>query len=292
MGKTEESFSVTIPSMARKSIGRCKLTGEVGPFVKSHLLPRALTLPRSGGEAFPQIHSGERPKKRRDSWYDLQLVTQAGEDILTSYDTFGISELRRLKLIWQSWGPMCKLATADHVVLADGYGMRRITFSDPPRMRLFLLSLLWRAAASELSEFQEISLSFSDLRRLRNVVCFGRVPTSDFFPASLIQLSELGIQHNHGPFRQVKKGVRIGNYRSRDLKIFRFYFDGLIVHFHVRPQRDELEGMEPSLVGHEGATMLNTVPTSSSWQLENLVLSMLETESAFPGAIQRTGGIF
>ena len=278
--------------MARKSIGRCKLTGEVGQFVKSHLLPKALTPPRPDGQAFPQIHSGERPKKRRDSWYDLQLVTQAGEDILTSYDTFGIAELRRLKLIWQSWGPMRSLATTDHETLANGYGLRRVTFSDPAKMRLFLLSLLWRSAASDLGEFKEISLSFSDLRRLRNAVRYGHIPPTDFFPACLIQLSAMGKPHNHGPIRQLKKGVKIGNYRSKDLKIFRFYFDGLIIHFHERPQREELEGMEWALVGRDGKMALNTVPTSSSWQLENLAISMLETVAAYPGAIQRAGGTF
>jgi hypothetical protein len=66
--------------------GVCKLTGKSGKFVKSHLLPKALTRPGVAGEYFISGGQGCRPKKRWTSWYDQELVIKKGEDILANYD--------------------------------------------------------------------------------------------------------------------------------------------------------------------------------------------------------------
>lgn len=39
------------------------------------------------------------------------------------------------------------------------WGFRKVNFSDPKLMRLFLLSLLWRAAATDREDFNEIEIS-------------------------------------------------------------------------------------------------------------------------------------
>jgi hypothetical protein len=275
-----------------KRVGRCALTGEQGSFIKSHLLPRALTPPRSGGTPFPQIGSGKRPVKRLDSWYDLELVTKAGEDILTAYDTYAINELRRLKLVWQSWGPMLSLSTSDYGVFpAEPYGLRLVRFSDVGRMRRFLLSLLWRAVATSLPEFSEIQVSASNLRRLRRYVRDGDDPPVDFFPATLTQLADRGPSHNLGPLAQVKPGVQLGSVRTRDLPIFRFYFDGLIVHFHRDVGPEDIAGMEPFIVGAREATTISTVRSASSWELKNLALCIDDALRMYPDALGRAGGL-
>lgn len=191
----------------QKECGKCKLTGQFGAYVKSHLIPRALTLPRSGGLPFAQIGNRNRPVRRNDSWYDRQLVIREGEDILTSYDTWGISELRRLKLIWQSWGPMERLITADYQNFdtAD-FGIRKVNFSDHNKMRLFLLSILWRAGATQLPDFGEVQIKASDLRRLRRHLLDRSVPPKSFFPVTLTQLSTRGQQHNLSPIFQIRSG--------------------------------------------------------------------------------------
>jgi hypothetical protein len=83
--------------------GICKLTGEKGKFVKSHIIPAALTTPEGTGP-LTQGGRGRPPIRRWSSWYDPCLVTQAGEAILAEYDNWAIQELRKNKLIWSSWG--------------------------------------------------------------------------------------------------------------------------------------------------------------------------------------------
>lgn len=279
--------------MARKKIGTCKLTGDTGKFVKSHIIPRALTLPRSGGQGFAQLGQRKPPVRRFDSWYDSELVTQVGEDILTDYDTFAIKELRRLKLIWQSWGPMEKLAVPEfEKIPGTPNGIRRVQFNDPNKMRLFLLSLLWRAVASDRPEFDEIRLSASQTRRLRGVVRDGRADLKDsFIPIVLNQISTRGLTHNHGPIADIKQPVKIGKFRSKPLRIFRFYFDGLSVHFHPDVDDEAVQGLRPTMVGPTDATILSTVTWEGSWQARNLANVIADAEHEFPGATARADGL-
>lgn len=273
-------------------LGQCKLTGALGPLVKSHLIPRALAPPREGGEPFAQFGGGQRPIRRFDSWYDLSIVTRVGEDILTGYDTFAIREMRRLKLIWQSWGPMLSLCTTDWVRLpGTPNGIRRVVFSDAPRMRLFFLSLLWRASVSGLPEFKEIDIKASDARRLRNAVRDGATDLPDeFFPVTLTQISTRGEPHNLGPISQLKRGVAVEKYKSKDLHIFRFYFDGLVAHVHTSTDGKAVDGLWPMLVGPEDGTTLSMVTWEASSQASNMVALIREAEREYPGGIARAEG--
>nr|WP_298926507.1 hypothetical protein [uncultured Erythrobacter sp.] len=278
--------------MAKKEIGICKLTGNSGKFVKSHIIPRALTLPRSGGDGFAELGQRKRPKRRFDSWYDIALVTLAGENILTDYDTFAIGELRSLQLIWQSWGPMKKLAvTGFEQISGTPNGIRRVQFNDPKKMRLFFLSIFWRAAASDRPEFAEIRLSHSQMRRLRNAVRDQRTDLADnFFPIVLTQISTRGLTHNHGPISDTKMPVKIGKLTSKPLRIFRFYFDGLAFHVHLDADDEAVEGMRPMLVGPTAFTTLPTVTWEHSWQARNMADVLADAEHEFPGAASRADG--
>lgn len=83
--------------------GRCKLTGELGPFVKAHILPKALTYPAEKGLPFAQSGRDYPPIKRWSSWYDSSIVTAAGEKTLADHDDWAIEALREHQLVWSSW---------------------------------------------------------------------------------------------------------------------------------------------------------------------------------------------
>src|SRR5262245_1716421 len=95
----------------KNSKGVCKLTQETGRFVDAHLIPRALTKLSSQGHPYMQMGVGVKPVRRWSSWYDSELVTQAGEKILADLDSWAISELRRQMLVWSGWGQRTSLDT-------------------------------------------------------------------------------------------------------------------------------------------------------------------------------------
>jgi len=157
------------------AIGTCKLTGDFGPFVKAHIIPQALTYGATKDLPFVQAGPDHPPIKRWTSWYDPNIVTRAGENILASYDDWAIDELRCHELVWSSWSGD-ELRSADYSPIPgndEGWGFREVQGIDGPRLRLFFLSILWRAAASEMREFREVQIRHSQMRRLRRMLMEG-----------------------------------------------------------------------------------------------------------------------
>lgn len=269
--------------------GRCLLTGNEGKFVDSHLIPRALTKHHTAGRPFIQTRGSRRPVRRQTSWYDPKLVTREGEDILSDYDNWAVAEFRKHRLIWDSWGLRKRLFVEDHQTI-DGtdYGLRCIRGIEQARLRLFFLSLLWRAAASDLTEFEEVKIPSDELEQLRKTVREGTIGDLDFFPVSLTQLSTRGPKHNHAPIAQDKVIPAFGAAAGMKIEIFRFYFDGLIAHF-VRnaPNGFTEQHMGPQAVGYSQDLIVPTVSYEASFQNENLRELMLEAEHMWPADMEK-----
>ncbi len=267
---------------AKFGIGLCKLTGTEGPYVRSHLLPLALTRHETPGEPIYQTGEGTRPIKRMTSWYDTTIVTEEGEKLLAAYDDWAILTLRRLKLVWSGWNGE-RLRTSETMTINDEFAFRKIEGEDWSRLRLFFLSLLWRASVSSLPEFSGIVLPDRDLEVIRVALISGTPPPPEFYPIMLTQLSTKGPPHNHAPIPQLKTIPALGPILEHQLRLFRFYVDGLIIHFHRdAPSKGELAAMGP-LVLEAGTTMVVQARTyEGSFQAENLAVTMAETWEKWP----------
>jgi hypothetical protein len=211
--------------MKRKFFGTCALTGDQGQFVKSHLIPRALTRLSRKGEKFIQSGIGEPMTRVPDSWYDLKLVTRVGEDILADIDDLGISALREHHLIWSGWNQHTSLV--DLLGLDPKIPVREFRLHDTKNLRLFFISLLWRAGASNLPEFRYVPLTPEEIEDLRQKV-FNRDPgAQEDYPIILHQLSTLGAPHNRAPLLE-EDTIKIEGEPDRKVTYVRFYFEGLV----------------------------------------------------------------
>ncbi len=256
--------------------GRCKLTLKDGQFVDSHLLPKALTKADGLGPGLIQIGNG-RTKQYRSSWYDPNLVIKEGEDILGVYDNWAIRELRKYNLVWSGWGSSDNLV--DNLDLGGFCGIRRLDGGDWKKLRLFFLSILWRAAATDLEEFAEIDLPEGHIEQLRLMIINKDYSHLGFYPITLTQISTRGRNHNHAPFASVLKVPHLDRPGEvLETPIFRFYMDGLIIHFSRLPEErnNELD-LGPLWVGaDEKALVVATVPWESSNQMLNGVITHTE----------------
>ena len=211
----------------------CSLTGKTGKYVKSHIIPLALTRLERTGEKFVEAAIGLGIKNRSNSWYDNALVTREGEDILADIDAKGIDALRKHKLVWSGWNNEQELLTNDQV-LHDGVPHHRLIRLDCARdLQLLFLSILWRAAASKRPEFQDFTLEPKELEQLR-VRVLSKDP-GDFwdYPVQLFQICTLGIHHNRTPLMESKEIPHIDGGRTEVVHYARIYFDGLTAHLHL-----------------------------------------------------------
>lgn len=220
--------------------GHCMLTGQYGRFVVSHIIPKALTRPSAPGRSFIQAGNGNRPTRRFDSWYDPELVTRAGEDLLADLDSAGIELLRRHQLVWSGRGTGEELRGEILWPEGEGTGMRFLSEAFDRRvLRQFLLSILWRAAQSARPEFVEISLPAKHLERLREMVLTGSTAPYDWYPAILTQLMDKGPNHNLAPQALWAPAHNELGEETGRLRLLRFYFDGLVVNF-MCPESNDL----------------------------------------------------
>lgn len=270
--------------MTKTKEGTCKLTRLHGRFVDAHIIPKALTKPSEQGAPFIQSDGLERPARRWSSWYDSKLVIEEGEKILADYDTWAVSELRKHKLVWSGFGPVLSIPGVQPIVGVPHWGIREITGIDPGRFRLFFLSLLWRAAASDRREFARIVLPREQLEQLRRMVLNRDPQPLSFYPVELVQISTMGPAHNHTPITSMRTTPAFDGQPERQDLIVRFYFDGLAVHFRVQEKDDDPHPRSPMEVGagsrlvvpaveFEGSaqkTMLETIirDTSQNWPVE------------------------
>jgi len=152
-------------------------------------------------------------------------------------------------------------------------GLRKVSGIDGRKLRLFYLSLLWRAAASRLPEFADVQLDPIALERLRVMVLTSHIDPPDFFPISLIQLSTRGVTHNQVVIQQVKTQGGMMGLPLEYVPFFRIYIDGLVAHLGTGTySQADVADLGPLIVGNEKDLVISTVIFQGSTQLRNLML--------------------
>jgi len=170
---------------------------------------------------------------------------------------------------------MVQLGTPDHVWLPEAEaGIRKLEGVDCPRLRLFFLSLLWRAAETNLFEFNAVSMPANELAQLREMVLHGRVEPYDFYPVTLIQLWTRNFPHNWSASRLIKRQPMVDPVTeklvegaSREIDHYRFYFDGLIAHMHINDDAEHVAGVGSVYVGPGNELVVTTVRSEGSREM-------------------------
>lgn len=260
--------------------GICKLTGQYGVYVESHIIPEALTRPSIRGNPLIEHGEGRRPSRRWTSWYDSQLVTAEGERYLSDLDSWAISILRRHKLVWSGWGNETGLGR-QHTVVDQTLGIRSIDGIDTKRLRLFFHSLLWRAAASAREELKDILVSNEELEVLRAAILGTVAAPLDFYPVQLTQLSTRGIAHNQTPIpdRKYLPNPYVPGGSPIALPTYRFYMDGLIAHMYcAMPVGYSVQAIGNLILGVEDSVVLPTIAFDDSRQSIDLAAAVRDSE--------------
>ncbi|UWQ77835.1 hypothetical protein K3725_10930 [Leisingera sp. S132] len=255
--------------MAKKKFGVCRLTGNEGKLVKSHIIPQAFTRPTVAGSPLLQSTKGRGHLKRWTSWYDASLVTRTGEDLLSEIDDLAIKELRRAKLVWSGWnfhlpkditlGPM-----------SEDYGIRTVDNFNQEAVCLFFWSIAWRASVSQISDMQNFSLPKEIEEKAKLAILEGRIDCSKM-PISLIQLSTKGEPHNHSPILDEKVIPALGDAPERTIPIARIYMDGLIAHLHLEPESFDYKNEHSLFLGEGKNITVTTISYEKSFQYNNLL---------------------
>ncbi|WP_085464459.1 hypothetical protein [Mesorhizobium australicum] len=254
----------------KKPLGRCLLTGVEGPLVKSHIIPRFVA-DKALGQAH-RIQFGEegRPQLLFNSWADNTIVVAQGEKRLADIDTAAARIFRSLGLSWRHF-PLTADAKRAQIGAFDSELITiPVAMEDAVALRLFFLSILWRCAVSSRVEFAEIFLDRAATEKLRRIILGLEQPGDSDFPIVLVLLTSQGEPQVHSPLAQTIDMKELG-FDLPNVPIFRFFFDGLIVHMG-RQLNDKglLEAWGSRVVGTKSELILIGRPYDGSSQEMNL----------------------
>lgn len=259
----------------RKNIvskGLCKLTLKEGNYVESHILPRALTMLNRRGEKAIQKEEGVSGKLRFQGWYDNQICIADGEKILSDIDNKAIKILRKNQLVWSGWPTMLHSLTDDKIKLdeAQGLGYRLLTGLDWKALKLFFLSILWRAAVSEREDMKFVRLSTDMIEALR-IALINKDPLSvNEFPVRLYQLVTRGAAHNRTPIIEDFE-ISVPPFQFRKYKVCRIYLDGLIAHITLDPDDYLISTLKGVFLGVNDQTFIFAHKFENSRSFDNLI---------------------
>jgi hypothetical protein len=258
-----------------KSLGICKLTGIEGQYVKSHIIPQALTRPSRCGAPLVQSSKGSGGTKRWSSWYDKSMVTREGEDYLERIDTRAIRILKKHKMVWRSWNGVPPIFQSLSALLPD-HSIREIQLGveDGYSLKLFLVSILWRASVSSLPDTQDIKLSEHQENLIAAAIKGERISDSKFATA-LIQISTYGEYQNALPFYDAKQTPPFEDVPVREIPMYRLFVDGLIAHIHLKDEEDMDDNA--LYLGCADRIVVPGIRYEASFQYENGLNLMYET---------------
>ena len=171
----------------------CKLTGKSGRAVKAHIVPKAFYELPPQTEGFIQLWTnspGKFPKKVPIGIYDDAIVTSEGESRFGPWDDYACEVLLNR---FKEFTPLYKKHRLACWQLED---------VEYARLKLFGLSVLWRAHASTQPAFQRVKLGEHEsiirdlLLRAQPAkaeeysVCFARWVDEDFGPVFMDPIRE------------------------------------------------------------------------------------------------------
>jgi len=138
----------------------CKLTGSKGKPIKAHIIPKAFYELPSQEEGSCKLLSNTPdtfPKKVPVGIYDSTIVTQEGEDLFDAWDNYATHLLLNENMELEN------ISRNGRIV---GWNLENYDYH---LLKLFSLSILWRAHASSHQAFKKVKLGPHELP-IRNLL--------------------------------------------------------------------------------------------------------------------------
>jgi hypothetical protein len=226
--------------------------GTEGEFAKSHIIPDAF-MQRATDAPFLECDSQTPPKKRFTGWYDQGILGFEGERLIAKYDDDAARCFIQNGFTYRKRRDPHEINRLGSRFLAGQ--VYEITNFDTARMRLFALSLLWRAAVTSLEAFTSVRVSPSHLTDIRNRLVSGNPGPPREYPVYF------------GVFCDAEELTKVAPYRHRNHPFYRFFLDGVVCYVSPRRRVADVGKYGPLLAGSEPDRLkLLCFPSYSSQQ--------------------------
>jgi hypothetical protein len=154
---------------------RCKLTGIEGDAIRAHIIPLSFyeldPLERLPSKIVSNV-AGHYPRRAPIGVYDEGIVIDAGERHFSDFDKY------TFKLLLEQRDGLAEIRRGNELL---GYELKEYDYR---KLKLFLLSVLWRAAVSSQAFFSGVDLGPFE-PTVRNLILTGDLDETDTFDSTL-----------------------------------------------------------------------------------------------------------
>ncbi len=182
---------------------------------KSHIIPDAF-MQRATDAPFMESSGTFRSRKMFTGWYDRNILGHAGEKIIASYDSVAAECFISSGLTYRKRrDPSDINRLRDDFVPGEIYEIQGV---DITKIRLFALSLLWRAAVSRLKAFELVQIDANQIEDIRHRILSGNPGSYEEFPVYF------------GVFCGGEELPKLAPFQPKGHPFFRFFLDGVICY--------------------------------------------------------------
>lgn len=192
---------------------KCHLCLEHRNLIKAHIIPESFFLPLKSGKRVPEIHSnieGQYPKKTPTGIYDTSILCSKCDNAIGVWDNYA------QQLLLKDFG--------EH--LAVYHGSRKVAYRidafDYEKLKLFFISLLWRASISSQYFYKRVSLGPYE-RVLREMILKNDPGAPEDFPIVIAKFSDPIVTGMLDPHKDNFEGINF----------YRFYMTGFVIYIKV-----------------------------------------------------------
>ena len=198
----------------------CKLTGKEGKPAKAHIIPESFYLIDKELNKPSLLVSNTKDSYPKRTWkgiYDDSVVTQEGEKYFLKWDDYAF------KLLVE------QLPLAKPIELKGKIAGYMYDKFDYDKLKLFFLSVLWRAAVSSNPFFKRVDIG-PHLENIRKAIVESNPGTSDFY-ATVLALFDDGDERSWAKIMDPFKG------RISDITFYTFYLGNILAYIKVDKQK-------------------------------------------------------
>lgn len=237
--------------------------GTVGQFRRAHIIPAAF-MRRAAAAPFMEGDGISRSKKRFTGWYDENILGAEGEALIARYDNAAARCFIGRGYTYRTRrSPIDLNQIVDNFIAGQIYEIDNV---DVVQLRLFALSLLWRAAITSLPAFDRIVVSPSHLRDIGARLRAGDPGDYRDYPVQF------------GVFDGTEELTKMAPMPARSSPIVRFFLDGVVCYVCPRRRWREVEDYGGLIAGYRPDSIaLYCHASSGSWHDITTSAMMRET---------------
>ena len=235
----------------------CKLTGKEGSPAKAHIIPKSFYFINKTLKHPLKLATNTKgiyPKKSWTGIYDDKIVTQEGEKIFLEWDDYAF------KLLVEQADSAKPLKHGGSIVAYtyDNYNYEKL--------KLFFLSVLWRAGASSQKCFKRVNLG-PHLEILREAIIDSNPGNSDFYATFLALFDD------EQSWAKIMDPFQV---RFNGIKFYKFYMGNIVAYIKVDKQKARAPMREIQLVHNQPLYLIKRkfLGSKDQFVMQNIIKNM------------------